>query len=68
MLYADHVRRVVYVDQELWRYVQQLVYPKTTPSRGHPYATAFSPRVRPASWLYHELVSDPDLRRRFGAP
>lgn len=65
---ALYDRRVVYVDKELWRYCQQLVYPKTLPSHGHPYEGGFSPRKRPASWLYHELVSDPDLRRRFGAP
>lgn len=53
------------IDYELWARVQQIVYPHRCPSPHEPFAAdQCSPRTKPASWLYHQLVNDADLRNK----
>lgn len=50
----------------LWQRVQRIVYPDRRPSRHQPFpARECSSKNKPASWLYHTLLADADLRAKF---
>lgn len=49
----------------LWIQCQAVTYPKRFPSLHPPFdPEGLSPKRRPASWLYHKLVNDPELRKQ----
>lgn len=53
------------VNMPLWHACQRIAWPRHRwlPSNNPPFsATVCSPKVKPASWLYHTLVGDPALR------
>ena len=50
-------------DPELWFKVQKIAYPNRYPSVFGPFPRAeCSPKIKQASWLYHELLNDNELR------
>lgn len=52
------------IDHDLWQRVHAITYPGRFTS-GLPFPRPVcSPRVRPASWLYHTLAADPILRAK----
>jgi hypothetical protein len=51
------------VDPGLWQRVQELVYPRRTPSKYPPFARSEASVTRKrASWLYYTLLDDRSLR------
>lgn len=50
------------IDMELWHRVHGILYPGRS-TNGVPFPRPVcSPRARPASWLYHTLAANPQLR------